>query len=212
MIDLPIRSGPFHPGPARCARADARPISMTDSDLRDLVCLTMVAGVGPRTSRMLLERFGTAGRALDAPVATLRDVQGVGTRIAERIAKARRDHDAAAELEQCRRSDVRVVTASDPLYPPPLQEIPDPPFLLYLKGTYEPRDQLAIALVGSRRCTPYGLRVAERLASSLARVGITVVSGLARGIDAAAHRGALKAGGGAPAGGATRRGRGSPPP
>src|SRR4051812_17243731 len=168
---------------------------MTDSDLRDLVCLTMVAGVGPHTSRLLLERFGTAGRALDAPVATLRDVQGVGTKIADRISKARRDHDAVAELERCRRSDVRVVTSNDPLYPPPLQDIPDPPFLLYLKGTYEPRDQLAIALVGSRRCTPYGLRVAERLASSLARVGITVVSGLARGIDAAAHRGALKAGG-----------------
>jgi len=67
--------------------------------------------------------------------------------------------------------------------------------LLYLKGTYEPRDELAIALVGSRRCTPYGMRVAERLAAALGRVGITVVSGLARGIDAAAHRGALKVGG-----------------
>jgi DNA processing protein len=76
-----------------------------------------------------------------------------------------------------------------------LEDIPDPPSLLYLKGTVEPRDQLAIALVGSRRCTPYGIRVAERLASALARVGLTVVSGLARGIDAAAHRGALKVGG-----------------
>lgn len=168
---------------------------MTDSELRDLVCLTMVAGVGPRTSRLLLDAFGTAGKTLDAPVAMLRDVPGVGTKIADRISKARRQIDAAGELERCHRAGVRVVTSADPLYPPPLQEIPDPPFLLYWKGTYEPRDQLAIALVGSRRCTPYGLRVAERLASSLARVGITVVSGLARGIDAAAHRGALKVGG-----------------
>jgi DNA processing protein len=76
-----------------------------------------------------------------------------------------------------------------------LEDIPDPPSLIYLRGTIEPRDQLAIALVGSRRCTPYGMRVAERLAGSLARVGLTVVSGLARGIDAAAHRGAIKAGG-----------------
>ena len=87
---------------------------MTDSDLRDLVCLTMVAGVGPHTSRLLLERFGTAGRALDAPVSTLRDVQGIGTKIADRIVRARRDHDAGAELEHCRRSGVRVVTANDP--------------------------------------------------------------------------------------------------
>ena len=72
---------------------------------------------------------------------------------------------------------------------------PDPPSLIYLKGRFEEVDQLAIALVGSRKCTPYGLRVAEKLAASLARVGITVVSGLARGIDAAAHRGALNAGG-----------------
>src|SRR5208282_2084187 len=69
------------------------------------------------------------------------------------------------------------------------------PALLYARGAFEPRDQLAIALVGSRRCTSYGMRIAERLASSLARTGFTIVSGLARGIDAAAHQGALKAGG-----------------
>ena len=90
---------------------------------------------------------------------------------------------------------VQVVARGDPSYPPPLGDIPDPPSLLYVRGTIEPADQLAIALVGSRKCTPYGLRIAERLAASLARVGLTVVSGLARGIDAAAHRGALAAGG-----------------
>ncbi len=88
-----------------------------------------------------------------------------------------------------------MLPSDDSEYPPPLENIPDPPSLLYCKGRLEPRDQLAIAIVGSRHCTPYGMRVAERLASGLARVGITVVSGLARGIDAAAHRGALKAGG-----------------
>ena len=87
------------------------------------------------------------------------------------------------------------IARGDPRYPPPLLETPDPPALLYARGTFEPRDQLAIALVGSRRCTSYGMRIAERLASSLARTGFTIVSGLARGIDAAAHRGALKAGG-----------------
>ncbi len=166
-----------------------------DSDLCDLICLTMVPGVGPHTSRALLGRFGTAGRALDAPVSSLREVPGVGPKLAERIARARRDQDARAELDLCRRAGVRVVPKDDPLYPPPLNDIPDPPRLLFMIGEVTPRDPLAIALVGSRRCTPYGMRTAERLAAALARVGLTVVSGLARGIDAAAHRGALKAGG-----------------
>ena len=95
----------------------------------------------------------------------------------------------------CRRQEVHILPRDDLEYPPPLENIPDPPSLLYCRGRLEPRDQLAIAVVGSRHCTPYGARIAERLGGGLARVGITVVSGLARGIDAAAHRGALKAGG-----------------
>lgn len=166
-----------------------------DAELRDLICLTMVPGVGPLTGRALLERFGTAGRVLDATVASLRGVPGVGPKLAERIAQARQEFDPEAELECCRRAGTTPVARSDPSYPRPLLDIPDPPALIYRQGTYEPRDELAIALVGSRKCSPYGLRVAERLASALARVGLTVVSGLARGIDAAAHRGALRAGG-----------------
>ncbi len=163
--------------------------------LYDLLCLTMVSGVGPHTGRALLERFGTAGRVLDASISALREVSGVGSKLAEKIVHARRDFDPAAELELCRQGGVRVIAREHREYPPPLGDIPDPPCLLYLRGSYEPADPLAIALVGSRKCTPYGLRIAERLAASLARVGLTVVSGLARGIDAAAHRGALKAGG-----------------
>lgn len=168
---------------------------MTDAELRDLLCLTMVPGVGPHTSRALLERFGTAGSALDASVPSLREVAGVGPKLADKLARARRDHDAERELELCRRGNARIIPRGDASFPPSLEDIPDPPVLLYAKGSIEARDQLAIALVGSRRCTPYGMRIAERLAGALARVGMTVVSGLARGIDAAAHRGALKAGG-----------------
>ena len=172
------------------------PIGREDDPERlDLLHLTLVPGVGPKTCRTLLERFGSASRALDAPESSLRDVPGVGPRLAEKLARARREVDAAAELELCRRMGVSVVAVGDDGYPPTLGEIPDPPSLLYVRGTIEPADQLAIALVGSRKCTHYGLRIAERLASSLARVGLTVVSGLARGIDAAAHRGALAAGG-----------------
>jgi DNA processing protein len=164
-------------------------------DLLDLICLTMVPGVGPHTSRALLQRYGDAARVLDASISSLREVTGVGPKLAEKISRARREFEPEAELELCRRHGVRPVPLDDPGYPAPLRTIHDPPHLLYMRGTYQPTDELAIALVGSRRCTPYGIRIAERLAGSLARVGLTVVSGLARGIDAAAHRGALKAGG-----------------
>lgn len=167
----------------------------SEADLRDLVCLTMVPGVGPHTSRALLGQFGTAGRVLGAAEAALREVPGVGPKLAGAIARARREHDADAELALCRGLGVRPVPLADPEYPATLRDIPDPPPLLYIRGAIAPGDALAIAIVGSRRCTPYGVRVAERLAGSLARVGLTVVSGLARGIDAAAHRGALMAGG-----------------
>lgn len=169
--------------------------SEDDPGLLDLLRLTMVPGVGPKTCRALLERFGSAGKVLGAAESTLRDVPGVGGRLAEKIARARHDVDASGELDLCRERGVRPVARGAEGYPPPLEDIPDPPSLLYVRGTIEPADQLAIALVGSRKCTPYGIRIAERLAASLARVGLTVVSGLARGIDAAAHRGALTAGG-----------------
>jgi DNA processing protein len=166
-----------------------------DDDLLDLIRLTMVSGVGPLTARALMGRFGSAGRVLSASLADLRSVPNVGPKLADKIVRAREECDAPSELAMCRRLDVRVIPRDDAGYPAPLSDIPDPPSLLYCKGRLEPRDQLAIAVVGSRHCTPYGARVAERLAAGLARVGITVVSGLARGIDAAAHRGALKAGG-----------------
>jgi DNA processing protein len=166
-----------------------------DPGLIDLLRLTMVPGVGPRTCRALLERFGSADRVLAAPESSLRDVPGVGAKLAGLIASARNEIDAEAELDLCRKRGVRVVGQGSEGYPPPLTDIPDPPSLLYIRGAIEPADQLAIALVGSRKCTPYGMRIAERLAASLARVGLTVISGLARGIDASAHRGALSAGG-----------------
>lgn len=168
---------------------------MDRPDLLDLICLTMVPGVGPHTSRALLQRYGDAARVLDASISSLREVPGVGPKLAEKISRARREFEPEAELELCRRHGVRPTPLDDPGYPAPLRTIHDPPHLLYMRGAYQPTDELAIALVGSRRCTPYGIRIAERLAGSLARVGLTVVSGLARGIDAAAHRGALKAGG-----------------
>ena len=168
-----------------------------DAEMRliDLIQLTAVPGVGPQTCRSLLGKFGSAGRALDASQSALAAVSGVGPKLARKISQARSEFDAGEELALCRRLGVSVVAQGDEAYPAALDNIPDPPVLLYVRGSIEPRDELAIALVGSRRCTPYGARMAERLATALARTGFTVVSGLARGIDAAAHRGAVSAGG-----------------
>lgn len=166
-----------------------------DPGLLDLIRLTLVTGVGPLTYRALMEQFGSATRILSAPESQLKQVDGVGPKLAARLSAARRETDPEVELALCGQYGVTPIPASDPAYPAKLLEIPDPPPMLYCQGTLEPVDQMAIAIVGSRKCTPYGLRTAERLAQSLARVGLTVVSGLARGIDAAAHRGALKAGG-----------------
>lgn len=166
-----------------------------DAHLRDVIGLAMVPGVGPLTSRALIEHFGSPGKVLRASESALRAVSGVGPKIASRIAGARSEFDPEVELAECRHRGVRPIPLDDPDFPEALRAIPDPPALLYVKGTLRPEDHLAVALVGSRKSTPYGIRIAERLAASLARVGLTVVSGLARGIDAAAHRGALKAGG-----------------
>jgi DNA processing protein len=169
--------------------------SEAEERLLDLIHLTSVPGVGPQTCRVLLDRFGSAGRVLSATGAELSSVSGVGPKLARKIGAARDEFDASAELALCRQLGVVIVARGDGGYPAALENIPDPPVLLYMKGKIEARDELAIALVGSRRCTPYGERMATRLAGALARTGFTVVSGLARGIDAAAHRGAISAGG-----------------
>lgn len=166
-----------------------------DRRLLDLLCLALIPGIGPLTSRALLDSFEEPGKVLAASLSDLKRVPGVGPKLAEKIVSARKEMDPEVELKRCRQAGVRPIPFDDPDYPESLKGIPDPPALLFVRGDLTPADSLAIALVGARKATPYGMRVAERLAGSLARVGLTVVSGLARGIDAAAHRGALRAGG-----------------
>jgi DNA processing protein len=143
----------------------------------------------------LLARFGSPTDVLAASADELQQVIGIGPKIATRIAAAHDEIDAEAELSLAAEHGIDVLTEVDPSYPRLLHEIHDPPGVLFRRGTTSPQDELAIAIVGTRHATRYGLAQAERLAGSLARVGFTVVSGLARGIDAAAHRGALSAGG-----------------
>ncbi len=169
-------------------------LSVSD-DVRDLLTLSLVSGIGPRLTAALLERFGSARAALGASVADLCTVPYITPRLAESLTQALARSDAAAELERMERHGVRLIALGTPEYPPSLANIPDPPHLLYLRGTLTAADANAVALVGSRHCTDYGRRVATRLASGLARAGVTVISGLARGIDGVAHRAALQAGG-----------------
>ncbi|HEY7313321.1 MAG TPA: DNA-processing protein DprA [Gemmataceae bacterium] len=170
----------------------AEPLS---DNVHDLLTLSLVPGIGPRLTAALLERFGSAGAALRASVAELSAIPYITPRLAESITQAAARDDAAAELERVERHGVRLIALGTPEYPSSLANIPDPPHLLYLRGTLTPADGNAVALVGSRGCTDYGRRVAARLSAGLVRAGVTVVSGLARGIDGAAHRAALEAGG-----------------
>jgi DNA processing protein len=153
----------------------------------------MIDGVGPIRLRALRDQFGTPEAVLTAPKPELMRVDGVGEDVARNIAAWREQIDLDAELQRIEKGNVRVVTRDDPEYPKNLQEIYDPPLVLYVKGTLKEGDALAIGVVGSRRTTLYGQDMARKLAFQLARLGVTVVSGLARGIDTAAHNGALQA-------------------
>lgn len=163
--------------------------------LRDHLALALVPGLGPKLTRAVLDHFGSPAAVLAASSEQLEAVPMVGATLARRFAETFRTVNVEAEWAKVAAHGVRVVLADDEEYPARLTAIPDPPSLLYLRGGLTAADANAVAIVGSRACTAYGQRVAERLAAGLAAAGWTVVSGLARGIDGTAHRGALAAGG-----------------
>lgn len=159
-----------------------------------LVALNLIEHVGPVRLRQLLAHFG------DDPEAVLRAgrdrllaVPSIGPDTADAIAAWESTVDLDGELRRIAEYGCRIVTGSDPEYPPLLREIYDPPIVLYVRGTLLPADRNCVALVGSRQTTTYGLEVARKLAYQLAYTGVTVVSGGARGIDTSAHQGALSA-------------------
>ena len=164
-------------------------------EMLDLLALHLIPGLGPKLTTALLERFGSAAKVLQADAGQLSEVPHIGANLAGKLRRAMDQLDVQAELDRIQEKGVSLLRLGTPPYPPILATIHDPPGLLYLRGTLETRDQQAVAIVGSRHCTSYGRRNAERLAGELARAGYTIVSGLARGIDGMAHRGALQAGG-----------------
>jgi len=156
--------------------------------------LHLADGVGALTFRKLIEAFGSPAAALDAGQAGWRSVHGIGEKTAAAI-KAVTDEQVRDELQLADRAGVRILLAGDAEFPEALRHIHDCPVVLYVRGRLDRNDAVALGIVGSRRCTYYGLEQAERFGGLLARAGFTVVSGGARGIDTAAHRGALAAGG-----------------
>ncbi|NLM37410.1 MAG: DNA-protecting protein DprA [Firmicutes bacterium] len=158
------------------------------------IALHKAPGIGPKRFYRLLAVFGTARAAWEAEPRAL--VEVLGRKVAADLVAFRRTCAPAAEGESVQKAGCRVLLACDSAYPVLLKQTSDPPPVLYYKGEFKPSDQLAVAIVGSRRATPRGLNTARELAADLAAQGVTIVSGLARGIDSAAHRGALQVEGG----------------
>ncbi len=156
-----------------------------------MVALNMIDHVGPVRVRQLLEAFGDPPAILSAPKNRLLKVHGIGEDTAESISQWQQNVDLDAELKRIADYGCHVLVQSDEAYPSLLKQIYDPPIVLYVKGELLARDKNSIAIVGSRLTTPYGIEAARKLSFQLTYAGVTVVSGGARGIDTAAHQGAL---------------------
>lgn len=157
--------------------------------------LCSVPGVGRATFRKLVERFGSPEAAFAASQDELKSVAGLPAKTIQSIKSFPWQKHGEQEIDKARKAGVSIIKASDDAFPKNLQTAADAPLFLYVKGSIRPEDSTAIAVVGTRTPTHYGLSVTSKLASELASAGCTIVSGMARGIDTQAHKGALAAGG-----------------
>src|SRR5499427_5357996 len=163
--------------------------------MKDWIALNMTPGIGPRVTARLLEHFGSAEAIFDAPRRELALLR-LSPETIESIAGRELHERAEQEIEKVRKIGGDILVLDDGVYPALLRETYDPPVTLYVKGAWdECLERPTVAIVGSRRCSTYGQNAALMLARELAQRGVTIISGLARGIDASAHRGALEAGG-----------------
>ncbi len=160
-----------------------------------LVALNLIENVGPVRVRQLLEHFGEASAILGASKQQLLQARNIGEETADAISSWEKNIDLKAELKRMDEYGCHVVTQAEPEYPELLRQIYDPPVVLYVKGQLLAKDKNSVAMVGSRMTTHYGMEVARKLAYQLAYLGVTVISGGARGIDSAAHQGALSGNG-----------------
>ncbi len=167
---------------------------MTD-ELISLMALSLIGEMGPLRMRRLIEVFGSPADVFSRSVDDLCSVEGIKRRIAVDIASFNSWKRIEKEIKRCESMGIDIVTYRDPAYPPLLREIDDSPLIFYKKGDTEEGDRLSVSIVGPRRPTEYGRQVAEKIASELSCSGMTVVSGMARGIDTVAHKAVLREGG-----------------
>ncbi len=168
---------------------------LASQSAKNYLRLHLCPGVGPIRFAGLLRELGDIDRVLGASAAELARVEKIGPKVAEAIVRERGRVDVEGELALAEARGVRILCLADDAYPRPLRMIDDPPACLYVRGELRPTDAVALAVVGARHCSRYGAEQAERFAALLSHAGLTIVSGMARGIDAAAHRGALSGGG-----------------
>jgi DNA processing protein len=159
------------------------------------VALSLVPGVGSVLFKRLLDQFKTPDAVFRATLGDLLGVEGIGKRVAEEILKGPAEKKTERELRLLKEAGGTLLTIADEHYPLRLREIYDPPPLLYLRGELREEDNLALSIVGSRKTSPYGRWITERMSEEIVRHGITIVSGMARGIDSVAHAGAIAGGG-----------------
>jgi DNA processing protein len=164
-------------------------------NLKYWVALSELEDVGPVLSKKLLSIFETPERIFKAEMSDLLSVEGIGINRAKNIKEFPYWKSVDKHLKVIEERDIRIVDINSPSYPEMLKQIEDAPVVLYVKGEIKQDDRYAIAIVGSRKPTPYGISVAENISEELASMGFTIVSGMARGIDAISHKGALRAGG-----------------
>ncbi len=163
------------------------------TSLESLLALNLLPGIGPIRVRRLIKHFGGAEGVLRANSNKLTAVTGIGPECARMIASWEDHLDLQGELTSIRSRGITVLTPDDPVWPQPFEHLPDAPILLYVWGNVLESDSRSLAVVGSRKTTHYGRDCTHKLSFQLAHMGLTIVSGLARGIDTAAHEGALAA-------------------
>jgi len=165
------------------------------SDIRYWIGLSLVPDIGPITAKQLISHVGTPEHVFSLDMHGLLSVQGMTKTRAENIANFSGWDNVEKQVTVLEQKGISVVCYGDPGYPQVLQEIPDAPVVIYMRGSYQPDDRFGIAVVGSRTYSPYGEAVTQKISGELAASGFTVISGMARGIDTFAHRSALASGG-----------------
>jgi DNA processing protein len=163
------------------------------SDLKYYLALNFLSDIGPVLARRLISVFGSPENIFQMPMSELKKVEGLGENRVKNIINFKQWDMIQKEIDDTIKNDARLIISNDKAYPEGLKRIPDAPLVLYVKGEIKDEDRYAVGIVGSRTPTNYGVQIAEKVSYKIAAYGLTVVSGMARGIDAASHRGALRA-------------------